>query len=204
MMKNLPFDTVDLSADDVQVMEDAYKALKTKFNTGLPDTGFINRFELFNNEQEASVSGTFLLNYPSADSYLNFVKIHYNYTAGRSRVNNYKCQTWVFVNLKSAFGRVLIRKETLTDKILEMVHHTELKFSDDKVFSDNFYAAANDTAKALAGMTPAFRNVIKENMYLNFVIEINGTALVIRNNQPIDAEQTVHLAELASKIAALK
>lgn len=203
-MKNLPFDTVDLSADDVQVMEDTYKALQTKFNIGLPDTGFINGFELFNNEQEASISGTFLLDYPSVDCYLNFVKIHYNYTAGRSRVNNYKCQTWAFVNLKSDFGRVLIRKETLTDKILEMVHHTELKFSDDKVFSDNFYAAANDTAKALTGMIPAFRDVIKENMYLNFVIEINGTALVIRNNQPIDAEQTVHLAELANKIAALK
>jgi len=41
-------------------------------------------------------------------------------------------------------------------------------------------------------------------MYANFVIEIIKDTLVIRNSQPIDPAQTVHLAEFASKIAELK
>jgi len=41
-------------------------------------------------------------------------------------------------------------------------------------------------------------------MYANFVVEINKNILVVRNNQPIDPEQTIQLAEFASKIAALK
>jgi hypothetical protein len=204
-LENLPFDTVSLAADDVQALEDTYKALKAKYNIGLPDANsHINKFELFNNEQEANVSGVFLIDYPATDCYLNFVKIRYQFTSGRSRMDYLKCQAWAFVNLKKDFGRILIRKETLTDKVLELVHHTELKFSDDKVFSSNFYVATNDTDKALATLTPDFRDVIKNNMYANFVIEIVKDTLVIRNNQPIDPEQTIELVELASKLAALK
>jgi len=201
-LKNSPFNTVGLCGDDVQALEDSYNALKSKFNIGLPDSNaHINRFELFNNESEASVIGTYLIDSPSVDCYLNFVKIHYNYSIGRSQVNNYGCQAWAFVNLKHDFGRVIIRKETFTDTLLNLIQHTELKFKDDKVFNDNFYAAANDTNKAIAGMTIDFRNVIKQGMYPSFVIEINGNALVIRNNQPVDVDQTVKLLGLANKIA---
>jgi len=204
-LKNLPFNSVGLMAEDVQALEDSYKALQAKFNIGLPDGSFhLNKFELFNNEKEASVIGTFLTNYPSTDCYLNLVKIHYDFTAGRSRQNYFKCQAWAFVNLKNDFGRILIRQETFADRVLEIVHHTELKFKDDKVFSDNFYVVTNDQEKTLLAMTPDFRNVVKTNMYPGFVVEVIKDTLVIRNSQPIVPADTVHLAEFASKIAALR
>jgi hypothetical protein len=204
-LKNLLFNTVGLMADDVQALENSYKALQAKFNIGLPDHSFhLNKFELFNNEQEASVIGTFLINYPSTDCYINLVKIHYNFTAGKSRQNYFKCQAWAFVTLKNDFGRVLIRQETFADRVLEIVHHTELKFKDDKVFSNNFYVVNNDPEKALLAMTPDFRNIIKTNMYPGFVAEVIKDTLVIRNSQPIVPADTVHLAEFASKIAALR
>jgi len=204
-LKNLPFDTVGLTADEVQALEDTYQSLKAKFNIEVPDSNnHINKFELFNNAQDGSLSAALLINAPSTDCYLNFVKIRYQFNNGRTQLDYLKCQAWAFVNLNTDFGRVLIRKETLTDKVLELVHHTELKFNDDKVFNDNFYVSANDAPKAIAGITAEFRDVIKNNMYANFVIEINKDVLIIRNNQPIDPEQTIQLAEFASKIAALK
>jgi len=203
-MKNLPFDTINLAADDVQALEDSYNALKAKFNISLPDSHtHLNKFELFNNEPEATVSGTFLIDYPAMACYLNFVKIHYNYSVGRSRVSNYKCQAWAFVTLKRDFGRILIRRETFTDKMLEIVHHTELKFKDDKQFSDKFYVITNDEAKATAAMTPDFRTAVMNIRDTDFVIETIGDTLVIRNNQPINPQDIVYLAEFASKIAAI-
>lgn len=203
-MNNLPFDTVYLAADEVQALEDAYKALKSKFNISLPGAdAHINKFEQFNNEQEAKISGTFLINHPTIDCYLTFVKIHYDFTAGKTNLKYWKCQAWAFVNLKQDFGRVLIRRETFADKILSLVHPTELKFKDDKVFSDHFYVVTNDPEKATAAMTPDFRKVIIDMMYKDFVIEIINKTLVIRNNQPINTDDTVHLAELASKIASV-
>ena len=205
MSKSLPFNSVGLMADDVQALEDSFKALQAKFNIGLPDSSFhLNKFELFNNEKEASIIGTLLINYPSTDCYLNLVKIHYDFTAGRSHQNYFKSQAWAFVKLKSDFGRILIRQETFADRVLEIVHHTELKFKDDKVFSDNFYVVTNDQEKAFLGMTTDFRNVIKSNMYPGFVVEVIKDTLVIRNSQPVVAADTVHLAEFASKISALR
>jgi len=203
-MHNLPFNTVSLAADDVQALEDAYNALKAKFKIGLPDSKSpINKFELFNNGQAESVSGTLLLNSPATDCYLSFVKVRSQFTAGRTHLDYLKCQSWAFVDLKHDFGRVLIRRETFTDKVLQLVNHIELKFKDDKVFSSNFYVVTNDAGKANAAITQGFRDVIKDNMYSNFVIEIIGNILVIRNSQPVDTEQTVNLAEFACKIAAL-
>jgi len=203
-MRNLPFDTINLGADDVQALEDSYNALKAKFNIGLADSHtHLNKFELFNNEPDASVSGTFLINSPAVNCYLNFVKIHYNYSVGRSQVNNYKCQAWAFVTLKRDFGRILIRRETFTDKMLEIVHHTELKFKDDKQFSDKFYVVTNDEVKAAAAMTPDFRTAIMSVKDTDFVIETIGDTLVIRNNQPINSQDIVYLAEFAGKIAAI-
>jgi hypothetical protein len=203
-MKNPLFDTINLGANDVQVLEDSYKALKAKFNIGVPDsTIHINKFELFNNQTEASVNGTFLINYPAINCYLNFVKIHYNYSVGRSRVNNYKCQAWAFVTLKKDFGRILIRRETFTDKVLEVVHHTELKFKEDKPFSDKFYVVTNDEAKAVAAMTPDFRTAMMDIKEMDFVIETINNTLVIRNNQPVNPQEIVYLAEFASRIAAI-
>ncbi|MHB8205790.1 hypothetical protein [Mucilaginibacter sp.] len=34
-MENLPFDTISLSGDDVQILEDTHKALRAKFNIGI-------------------------------------------------------------------------------------------------------------------------------------------------------------------------
>ena len=90
-MKNLPFDTVDLSADDVQALEDTYKSLKANFNIEVADSNnHINKFELFNNAQEACLSAAFLSNAPSTDCYLNFVKIRYQLNNGRTQLDYLK------------------------------------------------------------------------------------------------------------------
>jgi hypothetical protein len=210
-MHNFPFDTVDLDANEVQTLEDTYTALKAKFSITLTSDGdaSLNKFELFNNNG-AKIGSTLYINHSDTACYLNFVKSRFSYSyggrggkGGQSFVYD-KYQVWAFVALSIDFGRVLIRKETFTDRVLEIVHPIELKFRDDKVFSQYFYVVANDVEKAKAAMTPDFRNLLANQMYKDFVIEIIGNTLVIRNNQPINPEVTVHMAELASKIASLK
>ncbi|MDB5007892.1 MAG: hypothetical protein JWQ84_2163 [Mucilaginibacter sp.] len=211
-MKSFPFDTINLEADEVQALEDTYRALKAKFNIGIPDNTdhFLNKFELFNNNPETKLGGTLFINYPQINCYLNFVKSSYSYSSGGRGGNggqNFeydKYQIWAFVTLNKDFGRVLIRPETFADRILEIFHPTELKFPEDKLFSGNFYVVANDPEKAEASITSDFRNVIIDMMYKDFVIEIINQTLVIRTNQPVNAEETVHLAEFASKISIIK
>ena len=210
-MKNFPFDTTALDADEVQSLEDTYEELKRKFSIGLPNESeqHINKFEIFNNIPGAKLGGTLLINHPSANCYLNFVKFSYqNSMGGRGgkggQVTRYdKYQVWAFADLKSDFGRVLIRRETFTDRVLEIFHPIELKFNDDRIFNDHFYVVANDNEKAKAAMTSAFRNILVEMMYNDFVAEIINTAIVIRTIQPVAPDHTVHLAEFINKISQL-
>jgi len=211
-MHNFPFDTVDLDAGEVQALEDTYKALKTKFTISLPSEidQHINKFEPFNNTPGARLGGTLLVNQPAINCYLNFVKNRFSYSyGGRGGKGGQdfiydKYQAWAFVTLSRHFRRVLIRRETFADKILGIVHPIELKFKDDKVFSEHFYVVTNDNEKATTAIAPDFRGIIVDMMYKDFVIETINNTLVIRNNQPIDTEEVVYMTEFATKIAALK
>jgi hypothetical protein len=209
-MHNLPFDTVGIDADEVQALEDSYKALKAKFNIEIPGKTnlHINKFELFNNNQNSTIGGVLLINPPVNSCYLTFIRSFYAYSAGgrgggSQNSSYYKNQAWAFVDLKKDFGRVLIRRETFTDRLMELVHPVEVKFADDKVFTHYFYVVANDNEKAIAAMTPDFRSIIKDYVNEGLVIEIVNYTLVIGNSNPITAGQTVYLAEIANKIAAL-
>jgi hypothetical protein len=211
-MEKLPFDTINIDAGEVQALVDTYAALKAKFTIGLPGNAqhFINKFELFNNGPGAKIGGTLFINYPETNCYLNFIKTSYSYSAGgrggkggQSFVYD-KYQVWAFVTLNRDFGRVLIRPETFTDRVLEIFHPTELKFKEDKVFSENFYVLSNDQEKAEAAMKADFRDIIKDMMYKNFSIEIINQVLVVRDNQPINQDDIVGLAEFASKLSTIK
>jgi hypothetical protein len=201
-LKNLPFDFIGLGADEVELLEDIYKALDEKFDIYLPDNQYVNNFEAFNNNENASLGGTIVLN---DNCYLTFVKVHYPAREGRgiSLTEYFKYQVWAFVNLEKDFGRVLIRQETFTDKILELIHPQELHFHDDKAFNNRFYVITNDQEKALSAINSNFREVLINNNGDDFVIETINQVLVIRNNNVIDTNYAVSLAEFAIKLATV-
>jgi hypothetical protein len=206
-LEKLPFDTTDIDADDVQALEDTYKSLRSKFKVGLTedDTFDLKKFDAFSNNQDIAVGGSLLINHPESGCYLTFVKVRTQISSGRGLpINYYKYQVWASATLRNDFGRMIIRRETVVDKILNLVHPTELHFKDDPAFSRKFNVVADDKEKAGRAMTKAFRNTLMEIKANDFVIEIVNSTLVVGNVLPIDAKQTVYLAEFASKLSRVK
>ena len=207
MSNELPFDLVSLSADDVQALEDTYKALQKKFSISLSDDKgiHIKQFELLNTNQDVVVGGSLLINTPTNNCHLVFLKIHYSIVSGRAyqRHEYYKYQAWAFITSKTDFGRILIRHETFNDRVVSLLHHCELEFKDDKPFDHKFYVVTNYDQKALLAMNWNFRNAVMD-MGDEMLMETFDHTIIIGNNMPVDAEQIVHLTEFAVKIAALK
>lgn len=206
-MEKLPFDTADIDADDVQALEDTYKALRSKFKVGLTEdqTFDLKKFDIFSNYQDISIGGSLLINHPESGCYLTFIKIRTHIANGRGpAINYYKYQVWASATLRSDFGRMMIRRETIIDKILNVLHPTEMHFKDDPAFSKKLCVVADDKAKAAPAMTKAFRNALMEIRTDDFVIEIVNSTLVIGNIQPVDPKQTVYFAEVASKLSRVK
>lgn len=206
-MKNLPFDTIDTDADDIQALENIYISLKEKFSVGLPIEMDIqlNQFEIFSNCPGASIGGTLLINHPEMGCYLLFVKVPTHIQNGRGpSINYYKYQVWAYVTLRNDFGRVIIKRETFIERLLNTIHPVELKFDDEPSFNKNFNVIANDKHKALDAMTPDFRNAIKNIKQKNFIIEIVNSSLLIGSIELITPQQTIELSLIANNLSTLK
>lgn len=204
-MNNYPFDTVALTSDIIDWYNDTYTTLKSRF--GIQLTYNINfqleQFEVFRNYISVNIRGSFVIKRDNNnDCYILFVEA-VSRVAGRHGITDVsKYQVWALAYLKNNFGRVLIRRETLADKIIELVHPVELDFDEDKPFSDTFYVLINDRDKAIRAIDRNFRNAVMDVRADNFEIEVVEHSLIIGNNDPISAEKTIHMAEFITRICS--
>jgi hypothetical protein len=203
-MDFVPFNTVGLTTSDFDDLYQTYNTLKKKCNIHL--TGNIdfhlNDFEAFKPYKDTNLRGSFVIKGAKTDCYILFVENSYLARGIKTGDLHDKVQqAWAIAYVKQDFGRVLIRRETLADKILELVHPIEIDFAEDKPFSDTFYVLANDEKKANTAINRTFRNAVMDIRADNFVIEVIEHSLLIGNSETLSPEKTIHLAEFIERVA---
>jgi hypothetical protein len=135
-MDKLPFDTKGLTNGTIDNFTDLYATIKNGFN--LHATGHINfcleEFEAFRNCIEVNLRASYVLKNERSDSYLLFLETRHNPVSEKDETAKdfYLYHTWALAYLKKDFGRVVIRPETLRDKIIELIHPIELDFSEER------------------------------------------------------------------------
>jgi hypothetical protein len=207
---NYPFDTVGLNSETIDRFDDTCKAIKAKYN--FQPTGHIDfhleNFEVFRRYIDVTIRDSFVIKHTNNDCYTLFTDNHSRImgpSKGGGIIDRYDYQTWALAYLKKDFGRVMIRRETLTDKILELIHPIELDFAEDKAFSDTFYVLVNDRQKAISAIDRNFRNAVMDIRGSDFVIEIVNHTLIIgnKNGDPVPPEEALQLAEFVVRICSL-
>jgi hypothetical protein len=204
-MENYPFDCTGLSGDTIDLFNDTYKLLKPLFD--IQSTGNIDfqleSFEVFGAYDDINIRGSYAIKRDDGkDCYILFVEAHSSVMGRYQRAHTYHYQTWAVAYVKNDFDRVLIRRETLTDKIIELVHPVELDFEEDKPFSDTFYVLVNDRNKAMRGIDRNFRNAVMDIREDGFVIEIIGHNLIAGSLYSIMPGTAAHLADFVSRVAS--
>lgn len=205
-----PFDTVGLSGETIDSFHDIYKALKAKFN--IQFTGDINfhleDFEVLRSYENIELKGSFVVKHANNDCYILFLENFFRSfggigSKGSQIIDRYEYQTWALAYLKKDFGRVMIRRETLTDKILELIHPIELDFAEDKPFSDTFYVLVNDLHKATLAIDRNFRNAAMDIRHDDFIIEIVNHTLIIGTRDTISPQSAVYLADFVTRVCSM-
>ncbi|WP_114940266.1 hypothetical protein [Mucilaginibacter endophyticus] len=159
----------------------------------------LEQFSVFKNYSDVSLSGSYAVKNKNNDSYILFTEATPKH-ADHGKIITTEHHVWALAYLKHDFGKVLIRRETLVDKIKELIHPVELDFAEDKAFSDTFYMLVSDRQKATTGADRNFRNVVMDIRLDDFVIEIVEHTLIIGNTQARNAEKAMHLAEFVSRL----
>lgn len=104
----------------------------------------------------------------------------------------------VLVELPVDVGRVLIRPETLGDKVSEWFARREIDFTDYPRFSRRYYVLADDDERARRGLPGKFLAAVGE--VDRIVIEINGSTLVAMQLRPMAEDDQSALAPLAFEL----
>ncbi len=205
-MENFPFDTVGLSCEEIDRFSDTYKVLKAKFNIDFTgDIDFhLDQFQVFKNYLDINLRDSYVIRHLGKESYMLFIETHFKSGSAKSTITDcYENHTWALAFLKRDFGRALIRRETLADKIIELVHPVELDFAEDKPFSDTFFVLVNDRQKAATAIDRNFRNAVMDIREDDFVIEIVEHTLIIGNQKPISPKRAVYLAEFVARLSSI-
>ena len=199
-----PFSTYDMSDDDAQLQFVIYTNLKNAYKLEIDTDLSINikDFDIFNQNELNSYGAVFRILKNSRFFYINFLEILYR--TGGSRYSSdvhVEYQAWGFINLKNNFGHILIKPETLLDKIHNMINPVDLDFEDDKEFSKKYLVVTSDRQKAELQMTQNFRTCIKQIELNEFFIEIFENKLIIGDKKIVSLESTLSFAKFLNELA---
>jgi len=204
-MTNYQFDTTAMTGDIIDRLDETYQLLRSNFNaepTGNIDFK-LSDFETFRSYCGFNLRGSFVIKMPQNSSYILFTECEYAAAGGRGHNGGTEYQVWGLAYLKQNFGRVIIRRETLADKLIELMMPVEIDFADDKAFSDTFYVIANDVQKASLAMSRNFRNAVMDIRHEDFIIEIYDHTLIIGSKKPVSPEHSVYIAEFVTRISSM-
>lgn len=207
-MTNYQFDTTAMTGEIIDRLDETYQLLRSKF--GAEPTGDIDfklgDFETLRTYQNVNVCGSFVVKNPKNSSYIIFTECN----CGRTSTDRwsqahdvFEYQVWGLAYLKQNFGRVVIRRETLADKLIELVMPVEIDFAEDKAFSDTFYVLANDFQKASMAINRNFRNAVMDIRHEDFIIEIYDHTLIIGSKKPVSPERSIYIAEFVARISTM-
>ena len=135
--------------------------------------------------------------------YITFTQVSYKMnTASRFPLAATKeYQTWCVLPLNRQYGHILIKTETIFDKIHELIHNIEIDFKEDPEFSRNFYVLASDESSTRSLFNARFRNCLKELREKDLWIEISIDKLIVGNKKRIDTSTALEMADLLHKIS---
>ncbi len=206
MINNLPFNSFGLEDDEIERFSETFNKLKTRFQPNFKDDFDFSfkGFETFSNCANVDIEYVIDLNIHDNSSFITFSSIEYYYSGSKGgEREGCEYQTWGFCTMQKDFGNILIRQETLADKIVELIKPIELDFEDDSEFSKKFYVITNDKDKARVTMNSSFRKAILEIPINDFVIEINNKTLIIGNHKIVDPVSTFYFAEFLNKVSSM-
>ena len=199
-----PLQEYDPGESGDEVIAAVYTKLKENFSAEF-DSGFTIDFKQFSSFTYDSINNfgpVIRLQSQLKPFYLTFIEVGYITTGGRRGDNGHlEYQTWGVVLLKNSYEHILIKPETLLDKIHNLITPVDLNFEEDKNFSRKYYVVTNDELKARPLLTQSFRDMICNIEVDDFMIEVIDNKLIIGNKRVVDPESAVAFAKFLNTIS---
>lgn len=132
--------------------------------------------------------------------YLFVLKVNLGYHQ-TGRIGGHEYEVFGFVKLRRSYAHILVRPETLKDKILDFFVHAEIDASSHQQFSDNFYVLSNEPEAAKDFLTHDIMTLFCNAGDL--WAEVKGNMMVMGFRKNISMEIGSEIAALAKEFRAI-
>lgn len=173
--------------------------------------GRIAAFETVREFEAAGVADAWTIGPPGRDFQLGVLKglwtvrelrrIHHARTVYTRERQHCECYCFVFLRLPWNLGRVLIRPESLTDKVLDLFVRQDKDFAFSPGFSRRYYVLTAGEDRFSSAVSAPFLDAIGARKKL--WIEINGDRFFARRLDPASPEGARELAGLGTEVLAV-
>jgi hypothetical protein len=106
-----------------------------------------------------------------------------------------------FAHLSSDYGKMLIRPETKSDKIIGKFFRSDIQIANADEFNKEYYLAAEDAAKAKQFFNPAMVKVLAKSKGVNLMVNTDRVFISIEN--AMTEQQTVLIARILQAITPM-
>ncbi|MDO9257511.1 MAG: hypothetical protein Q7U54_18480 [Bacteroidales bacterium] len=149
----------------------------------------ISHFDSLNNYTQVVLSEALEIKKNQQISFLLLLSMTFSYKSTKSPQNETRFSEYELIGiatLKKDYGRVLIRPETIADKINNLFLSTDIDFDFNKDFSKKYYVVANDETKVRNCISNSFLETIRG--FNDLEIELDGHILMVRLRQQFTQE----------------
>jgi hypothetical protein len=199
-------DTSGLTKEQELSFREAYNEIDKCFNIVQDDDAALpfENFSLQDDYDEVGIRDIFRITDGEGKAFITFTKVRYNYIGYKGgQYSGEEYQIWGVATLPKDFGHLIIRPETLKDRIVELLKPMEINFPDDRAFCKRFYVLANDREKAAALLTPDFRNEMKQILLPEFSIDVLNNYLLIANRKLVGKTEALAFASFVFNVSEL-
>jgi len=141
----------------------------------------ISRFDSLNNYSLVVLSDVVEVKKNQNGSYLLLLSLTYGYKGIKTPQNESRFSEYELFGiaiLRRDYGRVLIRPETISDKINDLFLNLDIDFDFDKEFSKKYFVVTNDESKVRNCISKSFLETVRG--YSGLEIELDSNILLVR------------------------
>ncbi len=132
------------------------------------------------------------------DTHFLIVEVGYDLLSGKHNLGDYEPQLIGLKKLDKNYGSIIIRPETLEDKLAEFFTKAEIDFKDYPKFSSKYYFLSDNKPLAYSFATNDRLTLIEQQREV--CIEIKGDMLISKYMRILNAEDFSSMLDLIKKI----
>ena len=183
-----------LYTDILEELQDNFNFTETEGIFGINPGELLNSFAILSNYRDMNLYDLFKVVINGKVFYFGTLEVEYTGKESRYPSSVSEFQNFMIKRLDFDYGKIMIRPESIQDKVQEIFVKSEIDFPDHPGFSSRYYFVADD--KGLARSFATDRRLSLIGMQRELFVEINNNILLAKFARNVSYDDCLVLLEL--------